>query len=52
MDRPVLPDQWVSDVYSGLAFQAPRRMASGVERELLCETAQESNAAYVSYADE
>jgi len=51
MDRPVLPDQWVSDVYSGLAFQAPRRMASGVDHEFLCATAQESNAAPVSDAN-
>ena len=43
----MLPDQWMSDVYSGLAFQPLRRMASGVESELLCATTQESNAAPV-----
>ena len=41
----------MSDVYSGLAFQALRCMASGVESELLCTSTQESNAAPVPDAD-
>ena len=42
----------MSDVYFGLAFQALRCVASGVECKLLGTPAQKSNAAPVSDAHE
>jgi hypothetical protein len=46
----MLSDQGMSDMYSALAFQALRCVASCVECELLCTTAQKSNAAPVADA--
>jgi hypothetical protein len=46
----VLPDQWMSDVYSCLVLQTVRCAAAGVDGELLSTTAQESNAAPVADA--
>jgi hypothetical protein len=40
----------MSDVYSGLVFQALRCVAAGVESKVLCTTAKESNALPVSDA--
>jgi hypothetical protein len=40
----------MSDVYSGLTFQALRCVASGVERKLLGTPTQKSNTALVSNA--
>jgi hypothetical protein len=48
----MLPDQWMSDVYIGLALQALCRMASGVGCEIPGTPAQKSNAAPVSDAHE
>jgi hypothetical protein len=45
-------DHWVGDVYSCLALQALRCVASGVNGESLRATTQESNAAPVANADE
>src|SRR5947207_2254763 len=42
----------MSDICFGLAFKALRCVASGVKCELLCTTAQKSNAAPVSDAHE
>jgi hypothetical protein len=38
----------MSDVHFGLAFQSLRCVTSGIERKLLCTTAQESKAPPVS----
>lgn len=46
--RPVLPDQWMGDVSSGLAFQPLRCVASGVDCKHLCTPAEKSNAAPIS----
>jgi hypothetical protein len=43
-------DEWMGDVLSGLAFQTPRGMTAGVDCQLPCTTAQESNAAPVTDA--
>jgi hypothetical protein len=48
--RPLLPDQWMSDVYSGLAFQTLRGPATSIELRPLCPPAQKSNPAPVSDA--
>jgi hypothetical protein len=50
LNRPVLPDAWMGDVYSGLALQTLRCVASCVERKLLVTSAQKSNTAPVSDA--
>jgi hypothetical protein len=47
---PVLPDEWMGEVYSGFAFQAPRGAASVVDYKLPGTPAQKPNAAPVADA--